>query len=95
MFDRTRTAEKIYRNLESKQRIIFFKVGNKTFITFTKQGQKMFLERLKQFIYLQSIASLQNQQAEERQGLGTSLAIGVKIKPRETKNAKLIANELN
>ncbi|MGB7953791.1 MAG: hypothetical protein WCF23_07400 [Candidatus Nitrosopolaris sp.] len=55
----------------------------------------MCLERLKQFIYLQSIASLQNQQAEERQGLGTSLAIGVKIKPRETKNAKLIANELN
>ena len=94
VFDRTRTAEKIYRNLESKQRIIFFKVGNKTFITFTKQGQKMSLERLKQFIYLQSIASLQNQQAEERQGLGTSLAIGVKIKPHETKNAKLIANEL-
>ena len=69
VFDRTRTAEKIYRDLESKQKIIFFKVDNKTFITFTKQGQKMCLERLKQFIYLQSIASLRNQQAEERRGL--------------------------
>jgi hypothetical protein len=60
------------------------------FVAFTKQGQKMSLERLKQFIYLQSIASLQNQQAEERQGLGTSLAIGVRIKPREIKDTKLI-----
>ena len=69
VFDRTRTAEKIYRDLESKKKVIFFKVDNKTFITFTKQGQKMCLERLKQFIYLQSIASLRNQQAEERRGL--------------------------
>lgn len=69
VFDRTRTAEKIYRDLESKQKVIFFKVDNQTFITFTKQGQKMCLERLKQFIYLHSIASLRNQQAGERRGL--------------------------
>jgi hypothetical protein len=95
VFDRTRTAEKIYRDLESKQKIIFFKVDNKTFITFTKQGQKMCLERLKQFIYLQSIASLHNQEAEERQGLGTSLAVGVGIKPREMKDTKLIDGKLD
>jgi hypothetical protein len=94
-FDRARTAEKIYRDLESKQKVMFFKLDNQTFITFTKQGQKLYQERLMQFIYLKSIASLQNQQSEERHGIGTSLAKGVRIKPREMKDAKLIDDKLD
>jgi hypothetical protein len=43
----------------------------------------MYLARLEQFIFLKSIASLQNQESEGRQGPGTSLAKGVRIKPRE------------
>lgn len=39
IFDRARTAEKIYRDLESKHRVRFFKLEKHTFITITKQGQ--------------------------------------------------------
>jgi threonine aldolase len=41
-FDRARTAEKIYRDLESKHKVRIFKQAttNRTFISFTKQGQK-------------------------------------------------------
>ena len=99
VFDRARTAEKIYRDLESKHKVRFFKRENRTFITFTKQGQKMYQERLKQFQeldnYEKSILSLQNQYSEEKQGRGTSLAKGIRIKPREMKDVKLIAGKLN
>jgi hypothetical protein len=64
-FDRARTAEKIYRDLESKHKVRFFKQENQTFITLTKQGQKMYQETLEQFQeldnYVKSIPSLQNQ----------------------------------
>jgi hypothetical protein len=53
-FDRARTAEKIYRDLESKQKVRFFKQENQTFITFTKEGQKMSQDRLKRFQELDS-----------------------------------------
>jgi hypothetical protein len=99
VFDRARTAEKIYRDLESKHRVRFFKQENRTFITFTKQGQKMYQEILKLFEELayhqKSIPSLQNQQSEERRGLGTSLAKGVRIKPSEMKDTKSIAGKLD
>jgi hypothetical protein len=95
IFDRSRTAEKIYRDLESKHRVRFFKLENHTFITITKQGQKMYLARLKQFIYLKSIASLQNQESEERHRLGTSLAKGVRIKPREMKDSLTVIGKLD
>jgi hypothetical protein len=49
VFDRARTAEKVYRDLESKHRVRFFKQENRTFVTFTKQGQKMSQDRLKRF----------------------------------------------
>jgi hypothetical protein len=97
VFDRTRTAEKVYRDLESKHRVRFFKQENRTFVTITKQGLKKYQEILQQFQvldkYLKSITSLQNQQSEERQSLGTSLVRGIRIKPREMKELKLTVNE--
>src|SRR5439155_22237395 len=51
-FDRAYTAEKIYRDLESKKMVRFFKQDHQTFITFTKEGSARYHKKLEYFVEL-------------------------------------------
>lgn len=91
-FDRG-TAKKIYQKLESNQRVRFLTLqNNNTYITFTNLGQMIYREILKHFIDLKVSASIQDKLVKKTHCIGTSLAKGVKIKPRRIRNLKLSIN---
>lgn len=93
IYDRGRTAEKVYRYLESKRRVQFLIQNNHTFITLTREGRRKYKERLKEFIELKSSTSCQGLEETERQTI--SLAKGVKIKPHRITNSKPISDNLD
>ena len=86
IFKRARTAEKVYRELEMKHRVRFFKIGKKTYVTLTKRGQKMYQKRLEEFVNIKLSASLEN--LEERQNRRKSYAKAVNIMPRKMRESK-------
>lgn len=92
IFHRGKTAEKVYRYLESKQRVQFLKQDNHTFITLTKKGQRKYKERLKEFIELKLSAS-SHDKGLETNGQSISLAKGVRIKPRRITKVKSISDK--
>jgi hypothetical protein len=90
-FERGNTAKKIYQELRSNERVRFLIRDNRTFITLTKIGQKIYQERIKHF---KLHASVQNQLVEETNSISTSVARGVKIKPRRLTEMKPITISL-
>jgi thymidylate synthase ThyX len=94
-FERGKTAKKKYQELKSKERVRFLIRNNHTFITLTKIGQKIYRKRLKHFINLKLHTSIQNQLVEEKlHTISTSVAKGVKIKPRRLTKMKPIFEKL-
>ena len=95
IFERARTAEKVYRELEMKHKVRFFKIGNKTYITLTKLGQKTYQDRLKEFVNLKLITSLEKKKLEEKQNRRTSYARAVNITARKMKESKPMDDNQN
>lgn len=89
-FDRGTAEEKVYPRLESRQKVRFLKENSNTYITLTKIGQMIYLEILKHLINLKLQASIQNQSVEEPHTISSSVAKGVKIKPRRLTKVKPI-----
>lgn len=95
IFERARTAEKVYRELEMKHRVRFFKIGNKAYITLTKGGQKMYQDRLKEFVSLKLSTSLEKKKQEEEQNRRKSYAWAVSIMPHKIKELKPMDDNQN
>jgi hypothetical protein len=95
-FDRSYTAEKIYRELEAKKMVLFFKQDHQTFITLTKEGSAKYHKILDSFIeldnHLKSNASIQPLYVQEKPARVPTK--GLTIKSNQMIEAKLIADKL-
>ena len=95
-FDRSYTAEKIYRELEAKKMVLFFKQDHQTFITLTKEGSAKYHKILDSFIeldnHLKSNALIQPLYVQETPARVPTK--GLTIKSNQIIEAKLIADKL-